>query len=241
MISYTIADYIQGGSSFVFVVISIIIGVTILIKYFEYRNIQLLLVGLVWIGISTPWFPDSINFIWLLLFSTTIPITVSLLLGLVSLPVVMVLWILVFAEFLYAEQKNIIVLIFIIIGVIYEIVFITLLAINPTLIGYYPVSALQMVYTFGFEIFLLIFIAVFLVTGTLFARESLRSDKSEIRLKGKFLLIAFISFTIGSILDSLNLGNPIFVIISRLILISSGIEFYIGFILPDRIKRVFLD
>jgi hypothetical protein len=89
---------------------------------------------------------------------------------------------------------------------------------------------------------------VLLVTGTLFARRSLRSDNEEVKLKGKLLLAAFLSFSIGAILDSMIggiLGDndpllPIMVVIVRIILISSAIEFYGGFILPKWLKDLFL-
>ncbi|MEJ2250500.1 MAG: hypothetical protein P8Y97_12715, partial [Candidatus Lokiarchaeota archaeon] len=209
----------------------------ILLKYFEYRNLQLLLVGLVWIGLSTPWFPDSINFIWLIFFSNTIPLIVNLLVGNLFIPIVGILWVKAFTDLIYNKSQKLLILIFVFIGVIYEILFFIFLFLNPSLIGSFPTSHFQMVYSPGFEIVLLIYIAIFLVTGILFGRESLKSDNSEIRLKGKFLLIAFISFTVGAILDSLLLRTPLFVIITRLILISAAIEFYFGFIPPDWLKK----
>ncbi|MFX1497774.1 MAG: hypothetical protein ACFFBH_09625 [Promethearchaeota archaeon] len=53
------------------------------------------------------------------------------------------------------------------------------------------------------------------------------------------LLTAFISFTIGTVLDFPISTTPIY-IIARLILLSSSIEFYIGFLLPERIKKLIL-
>jgi len=79
-----------------------------------------------------------------------------------------------------------------------------------------------------------------MITGILFARESLRSESLEMKIKGKFLIIAFLSFTIGAFLDSLILRGAFTVILTRLILISASIEFYFGFILPNWVKKIFI-
>ena len=79
-----------------------------------------------------------------------------------------------------------------------------------------------------------------LIPGILIARESLKSEDREIKLKGRFLLIAFISWTIGALMDAALDPNIITLTIARLILISSAIEFYCGFLLPERIKKIFL-
>jgi hypothetical protein len=73
--------------------------------------------------------------------------------------------------------------------------------------------------------------------GIPFSRVSLRSEDPEIKMKGKFLLIAFISFSVGTVLD-FAIPSPITYLIARLILLSSSLEFYIGLVLPRWAKRV---
>jgi hypothetical protein len=94
------------------------------------------------------------------------------------------------------------------------------------------------------QLFQIILIIIVLVTGIIFARESLGSENKEIHLKGKFLIIAFISFVGGAVLEVFftirTLPGLIFKIISRLILMSSSIEFFIGYIMPERFKRFFI-
>jgi hypothetical protein len=87
------------------------------------------------------------------------------------------------------------------------------------------------------QIYFIINLVLFLVTGVLFSRKSLQSESREIRFKGKLLMAAFISFTIGTVID-FAIPNPLTYIIARLILLSSSVEFYIGFLLPERIKRL---
>ncbi|MHA1489264.1 MAG: hypothetical protein ACTSRI_06380 [Promethearchaeota archaeon] len=81
---------------------------------------------------------------------------------------------------------------------------------------------------------------IILITGLLFGRETFKSDDPEIKLKGKMLILAFPSFAIGAILDATIPFTAITLIIVRLILISSSIEFYGGFILPKWMKKLLL-
>ncbi|MFX0073637.1 MAG: hypothetical protein ACFFAO_21375, partial [Candidatus Hermodarchaeota archaeon] len=55
--------------------------------------------------------------------------------------------------------------------------------------------------------------------------------------KGKLLLIAVISFCIGGFLDASMPTTALTLILFRLLLISSAIEFYWGFILPSWMKN----
>ena len=90
------------------------------------------------------------------------------------------------------------------------------------------------------EIYLFFFILVGIITGILFASKSMKSHSQEVRIKGKFLLAAFISFAFAAVIEALFHLEPITVVITRTILISSAIEFYCGFILPKWMRQHFL-
>ena len=81
---------------------------------------------------------------------------------------------------------------------------------------------------------------MFLITGLLMGKECLRSENREIVLKGKFLIVAFISFLLGAMLDIILPLHPVGIMANRLILISSAIEYYIGFTLPEFVKKLIL-
>lgn len=92
---------------------------------------------------------------------------------------------------------------------------------------------------------LFVFIIIVLITGLLFAAQTLRSESSEIKLKGRLLMLAFICFAIGGFFDtifSILLDIPIEVLmpIARTIMIASSILFYFGYTLPGWLKRLFL-
>jgi len=78
-----------------------------------------------------------------------------------------------------------------------------------------------------------------LITGLRFYFKSQNSDNLEIKLKGKFLLIGFISFVVGGIIDAAiyTTENIALLFITRIIFISSAFEFYCGFTLPKWMKR----
>ncbi|MFX1337919.1 MAG: hypothetical protein ACFFDK_04865, partial [Promethearchaeota archaeon] len=60
------------------------------------------------------------------------------------------------------------------------------------------------------------------------------------RWKGRFILIAFISFTIAALFDVGLPVTPATLVIARLILISSSFLFYLGFFLPDKIANLLI-
>ena len=71
----------------------------------------------------------------------------------------------------------------------------------------------------------------------LFSIKSIKVDDPEVKLKGKFLLIGFLSFSAASIMDALIADQLIILLIARLILISSAIEYYLGFFLPKALAN----
>lgn len=76
-----------------------------------------------------------------------------------------------------------------------------------------------------------------LVTGTIFARKSMSSEDPSIQWKGRFMLIAMISFAVGAFLDAVLTFTPLELVLVRLLLISSSIEYYLGFFLPNSIAN----
>ena len=85
-----------------------------------------------------------------------------------------------------------------------------------------------------FIIYLTVNLILFVTIGFLFAIKSLKMDDKRVKLRGKFLLLAFILFLFGAILE-LIITFPQ----NRIILIISGILYYFGFIMPDKmVKRL---
>ncbi|GAH12416.1 unnamed protein product, partial [marine sediment metagenome] len=113
--------------------------------------------------------------------------------------------------------------------------------INPNLIGEQK-SAFVVEWAIWIQIYLLFSIALLLITGFLFARASLKADQADVRIKGIFLLIAFVSFTVATVIDVIGADNPteITILLARIFLIFSSLCFYIGYTLPKFVKNRFI-
>lgn len=233
---------VNGIFSLIFVIISVIISILFLSKYRRYKSKLILLFGIVLLLLVSSWYASSSSFLIALFINGTGYITtpkIYFVIGFVPLPIAAYIWSIVLTELVFQEKKKIFTSTFIIMGIIMEIVFFVLLGINPTLIGQ-VISPIDADYTLLFTLYQFFLVIYMLITGILFGMASLREDNTEIRLKGKLLIMAFVSFFIGAILEIISEISIVIMIIARLILISSSIEFYGGFMLPDWMKKLFL-
>ena len=229
-------DFANGIFSMIFVFFSLFLGILILLKYFKYKERIYLLVGLVWILISEPWWPSSLSFLIALNNGVGLPSESYFIIGNILVPLATALWLVVFTEFLYTEKRKLILLVFTIYGLIFEIVFFILLFIDPNLIGNLN-PPVDVSYKSFIMVYLLSFLLIVVVSGLFFARLSLKSDDPEVKLKGKLLIGAYITFFIGSLIDSSIPLNSFVIILTRLLLIVSAFFWYAGFILPRWLKK----
>jgi len=237
-----VVDFLQGLFSLLFVIISLILGFTILSKYFKYKSKLYILVGLSWIGVANPWFPDSISFIMNLIIEQSLPVEWYFIIGNAFIPLALICWLVAYTNMISKKGKSVILSLTIILSIAFEIAFFYLLITDIDLIGTInPARPFTVDFGTFITVYLLIVIVVMFLTGIKFAQRSVKSDDKDIKLKGKLLRAAFITFTVAAILDSL-LGaifddptDPtlsIMVVATRVLLIISAFEFYGGFILP---------
>ena len=85
--------------------------------------------------------------------------------------------------------------------------------------------------------YLVIALLISVTMGILIAKESIKSDDPDVKLKGKFILLAFIIFLIAAALDALLPITFIALPIVRILLISTAILFYIGLFTPEWLKK----
>ncbi|MHA1914648.1 MAG: hypothetical protein ACW986_07130 [Promethearchaeota archaeon] len=246
-----LVDVLHGSFSLIFVIISFIIGVTILSKYFKQKNRLLILVGLTWIGLSFPWLPDSVSFLMNLFVQQSLSTELYFILGNVLLPVPLIAWMLAYTDMISRERKKLYTSLVLVGSLVFEIIFFTLLFIDVSLLGIMT-SAFSTDFGIFLTVSLFLTLIIMLVTGMKFAGNSIRSEEKEIRLKGKLLRAAFISFTIAAILEksarSIMLGlvfdNPTDPLLStmlaivRTLLVLSAFEFYGGFLLPHWMEKI---
>ncbi len=241
MAQLTAFEIFYGSFTLASVIISTILGLIITLKYVKYKQVELLLVGITWILLASPYWSDAIQFLVVMIFSIEINTPLYFFLANAFIAPIHITWMYAFTNFLFKNIKKKIMLFFIIEAIIFEIAFLTVFFINPVLIGDQK-SAFVVEWAIWIQIYLLFSIILFLITGFLFARASLKADESEIKLKGKFLILAFLTFTIGTIIDVIGAESPteITILLARTFVIVSSLCFYIGFTLPRFIKEIFI-
>lgn len=227
---------ISGLFSLFFVIISLIVGVLLILKYLRYKQSTFLLVGLTWIGMVSIWYPSAINVIYFSITGSSIPDLLFMGIGMGLIPITTFIWMIAFTGLLYKEKQKIILLIFGILSALFEILFFSFLLTDPSVLGE-VVSPVDATWTLPITLYQIAAILMVLITGILIWRESLKSSDPEVKLKAKLLLAAVFSFVTGCILEIFSDISIILLIIGRLILISASIEFYLGWILPDWLKN----
>ncbi len=209
-------------------------------RYRTNKQKEFFLVGITWVFLVSGYLPDALNFVTILMTDTQIPELLYLILATVFYPIIHLTWMKVFTELRYKEKQKKIMIIFWIESVAYEVILIFILLTNPAMVGAHlsPFYAEYGTFVIFYDLFSMV---LFLVTGISFALFYLKSTLPENRLKGYFLLIAFVTFIIGALLDLINYPvDPITLVAARLILITSGFEFFIGFVMPHWIKLIFV-
>ena len=227
---------ISGVFSLFFAIISLIVGVKLILKYFKYKQRTLLLVGLTWIGMVSMWYPSAINVIFFSFTGKSIPDLLFMAIGNGLIPITSVIWMIAFTDLLYKKKQKEILIIFGILSALFEIFFLCFLFTYPSVLGK-VISPVDATWTLPITLYQIATLVMVIITGSLIWRESLKSSNPEVRLKGKLLLVAIFSFIIGGIIEIISDLSIILLIIGRLILVSAAIEFYLGWILPDWIKK----
>lgn len=239
----TPVDYLNGTLSVLAVIFSTVVGWLIIHKYFIFKRREFILIGITALMMSEPWWPHAVTFILLLIIGEPLTIQQHFLIGYGFIPFNLLCWFAAFIEFLEIQRKKVILSLIILYSIIYEAFFLFFLFNNPSLLGKYSgTEYFDLEYGLYMIVNQLIFVCALLFNGILFSKNLICSDNPELKLKGKLLLLAFFSFTIGGIIDIMSPFSLVHLLIARLLLLSSAIEFYMGFFLPEWIKeRVFKD
>ena len=249
-----IVDILQGSLSLIFVLISFIIGVSIISKYGKYKNRLYLLVGLTWLMLSTLWLPEAASFLMSLFIKQTLAIEWYFIIGNVFVPVALICWVIAYTDMVNKEKQKIAVALILILSMVFEGLFFYNFFLGTNFLGVInPLRPFSADLGIFLAILLLISFLILFVTGLNFARKSIKSENKEVRLKGKLLQFAFIAFTVAAVLEkiarSILVGTifpdptilflSVILVVVRVLLISSAIAFYGGFLLPSWMKEIF--
>ncbi|MHA1689855.1 MAG: hypothetical protein ACTSYC_08690 [Promethearchaeota archaeon] len=235
----------QGTFSLIYVIISTIVSIVILSHYLSNKRLEFILVGVAIFGLAGPWIPDAITFLVIIFTnfaaqaSFYLEFTIRMVLITTAFtPISIICWLGAITKFLGIKYRKIILIIFTILMIIFEIFLFAFYFMDISLLGNFhgPFDYQWSMFT---TIFYLFCIFLVILTGLPFATTSMRANAKNIQLKGKFILLALISFAIGALIPYIVYNIPALVI-SRLILVSCAFEFYIGFLLPKWAEKLFL-
>ena len=234
-------EFANGLAMIIINVITITLGLLIMSKYLKYKSRPLLFVGFTIIGLSTPWWPGATSFILVALDMAPLSAEMYFIMGNILIPVALVTWIAGFTELKYPEKEKVAVTLALITSIIYLIFFFYYLGADKSMIGALKgKNSIDVKYDTVVSIFYLVVLVLLLVTGYLFARTSMKSGDPEIELKGKLLLIAFLLYFIGAMLDTFLYLEIETLILFRGFELASVIVFYWGFVLPKFMKKLFI-
>ncbi|MHA1988958.1 MAG: hypothetical protein ACW98D_20250 [Promethearchaeota archaeon] len=232
-------EIVVGIFDTLIVLISLIIGLKLISKYFANKEIALITVGLAMIFFSIGFTAGTFSFFLYILFGATLDRTIFLILAGAFSPLAIICWVYSFCTLLYPRLTKILVSIYVIISVIYEILLFIWIFNSPDSLGtfygtYYfrPKPFPLVFYSFG--------VATLLVTGILFTKESFKSNDKRFRWRGRFLLLAFVSVSISMAIEGLVYLPAYALALVRVIHIAGTFEYYMGFFLPDRIAKLLI-
>jgi len=200
----------------------------------KFKDKNLLFAGLAWIGISEPWWGSSLGFLVGLTNDVGISVEMYVFFAYCFIPIFLVPWLALVGNLTNLKKMNLVIVIYVVIALILDILIFYYIFTDISNLALY-INPVNIDNETIIVLYLMLNLVLFLACGLLIVRESLRSGNKEVELKGKFLLIALILFLIGALWDIL--GTTPF---GRLILAFSAVFFYIGFILPEWIKKKFL-
>ncbi|TFG30137.1 MAG: hypothetical protein EU532_01495, partial [Promethearchaeota archaeon] len=179
---------INGLFSLLFVVFSVIIGLKIALKYREHKQRTLILVGITWITMSKPWWGSSVSFLVYLFNGVGISIVLYILINFSFISLVIIVWLIALNDLTKIRKFKAIISIFIIYAIIFEALILYFLFMDISVLGELtdPVNIDLGIFLIAY---LLIDLFIFIISGFHFAFKSLKSEKPEIKLKGKFLVL----------------------------------------------------
>jgi len=234
----TTIDIFNGLLSIAIITTYFVVGLNIAQRYFQYKQKEFLYFGICWSGIICPWFPSSISFLMFISTGITLPLEIYLIIGNTLIPILLHIWIIAVSRLILPNWRLKLIIINIITGILFELVFYILLIYDSTLLGELK-TPVDVIYSPILMIYIFYVLILIISTVSLLAHYTMKSNDSELKLKGKLIIIGTFSWICGAIMDSAFPLNFITLPLSRIILIWGAIAFYWGLIMPEWIKSLF--
>lgn len=227
-------DLFNGICSIATVLLYFLISLSVLHKYFKYRQKALLYMAVALFFLGFIWLGLSVSFIFYIATETHLAFEIQVVIA-YGFSFALFFWLLVFTELIYKKKQKLIAIISGIYVLLLEVFFYTFLFTNISLLG----ASSGVFYTkWGPFILLRILVnmLIFLITGIVFVREASKSDSAENKLKARLILVGIIFLILGGLIFSLF--EILF--IALIILLVSVLGFYGGIVYPEWVEKMFL-
>jgi hypothetical protein len=234
-------QFLNGLLALITVSLCFIVGLIIVIKYFQYGQKELLYVGITWMAVYQPWWPGSLAFLLNVfgIIDGSIGAGNYILIASMFIPPAIFTWFMGVTEMLFKGKRNIIVGFYLVITILMSTFIVINVLVEPTNLG--EIDIVNADYGLIMTLYMMFINGSIAVSGILMGRESLKSEIPQINLKGKFLIGASICYFLGGLLDvGLIESFPWFIFISRTILMSGSVLFYLGFLLPKFLEKLLI-
>ncbi len=232
-------EIVHGTFTLIFVIVSLIVGIRILIKYRISKKIEHITLGLAWIFLSSAWWGSSFSFFSILIINVPLNSFSFLFIGNVFIPIAIITWLYSITHIFKPELEKKVLLVALIAFGTYEFFLIFFLFTNPSIVGTIESKFYSKPNLFS-ALFQLCALSITIITGTIFSIKSMKSEDPKIQWRGRFLLLAFLTLTIGSFLDILTATNAFMLVFIRLLLMASAVEYYFSFFLPDKLANLLI-
>ncbi len=231
----TEVEIVHGSTSLAYAIFGMIIGLIIAYRGYKNKQNDILAVGISLTITRVPWLSAGISFVTFIFFDFILPDTLYFFIAYGITGFSLILWMYVMSKFLFPKHTKKVVLIYTAIHIFYEILLITLLIVNPTMVatkdGLFDLSSGSIMF-----IFIIYALASLLVTMIWFIRDCLKSENLNTKWRGRLLLIATLLLIFGFLMEVFPL-NAVLLLVVRLILMVEVVISYLGWLLPNRVAN----
>ena len=234
---------ITGYITFIAGFILILLVLRILMQAIRKKNKQLYFLAITLLFVLSPWYPNFFGFVFWLLTRQLLTYEIYTILGTLFIPIAFFAWSYIYINLTHPKYLKKILIIDVLFSVFYEVFVLYFLFMAPKapvdelLLNIEPLK-IDHIYN-GFLIFFLVAMLIFTgLSGIHFSLIAIKTDENpEIRWKGRFLLIAFVTFLVFATVDGLS-SDLLLITLSRIFLVFNCFCFYAGFILPEWLKKI---
>ena len=229
-------DIYEGTLAIIVTIIMMILCLKSIAKYYKYKVINMVFIGIAIFGLSARYWPRIITLISILITSNAISPELYFILGYghsIGLISWMIGWVLTVD--MKKKVKKIIMGAFFCFEIIYLTLFYTCIFFNQTLIGTYnPVfedksGPIILIHT-------VVMICLLIITISRAYLDTRKTNVKEIRLKGDFIFFGMLFLFIGTILNLFLKSELLY----SIFLIIAVFSIYIGFTFPLWIKNLLI-